>query len=361
MRRSQNTHLEDYGQPRWATWIADVLGLGDYSDGLCRTALARCLLLASALNAAVSAVARRVTGCGRETVRNGIRASLPTDPRVLERRLGAGLRRPLGRADRRRRVPLAIDIHKRPYYGDRHHAPGVTGGQRERGTSRFWSYATVVSLRHGHRHTLGITTVAPKEKLATVVERLLADVRASGVRVRYVLLDRGFYAAEVFELLQRHHLRFVVPVLRRRPTERFFHRGERGWFQHTVESRRRECRASVRVAVVPNPDGRKRPLVFACSDGFASGPRVLLRYRLRFGIESSYRQLGECLAQTTSRDRVYRLLLVGLSLLIREWSVLGQVRVLEIRLQLILTLATQTEPPTPTSTQTPTPTGLPNT
>jgi len=353
MRHPQSTRREDYGQPGWASWVADVLRLKDYSDGLGRIALARCLLLASVLKVAVSALAHRVTGCGRETVRNGLRACLPTDHRELEHHLAWGFRQPLGRRATRRSVPLAIDIHKRPYYGDRRRTPGVTGGPRDRGTSYFWSYATVVSLRRGHRHTLGLTTVEPKEKLVAVVERLLADVRASGVRVRYVLLDRGFYAAEVFDLLERHRLRFVVPVLRRPPTERFFRRGQRGWFAHTLESRRRECRAAIRVAVVPNPDGRKRPLVFACSGGFGSGPRVLLRYRRRFGIESSYRQLGECLAQTTSRDRVYRLLLVGVSLLIRAWSVLSRVRVWTIRVQLILTLNNTTEPPE--STQHPTP------
>jgi putative transposase len=351
MRHTQSTSGEDYGQPRWATWIADVLGITDYSAALSRTAVARCLLVASALRVAVSAVARRVTGCGRETVRHGIRASLPAEVRTLEGRLAGAFRQPLAGRHRRRRVPVAIDIHKRPYYGDRDRAPGVTGGPRDRGTSRFWSYATVVSLRRGHRHTLGLTTVRPKEKLAGVVERLLGHVRASGVRVRYVLLDRGFYAAEVFDLLNRQGLRFVIPVLRRPPSERFFRRGVRGWFEHTVESRRRECRATVRVAVVPNPDGRRGPLVFACSGGFDSGPRVLLRYRRRFGIESSYRQLGECLAQTTSRDRVYRLLLVGVSLLIRAWSIVAAVRVWEIRLQLILGIHT----PHPTAAQAHTP------
>lgn len=105
----------------------------------------------------------------------------------------------------------------------------------------------------------------------------------------------------------------------------------------------------MRVAVLGGPGGR-RPLVYACSEGFWALPPVALRYRRRFGIESSYRQLGECLAYSSSRDAVYRLLLVGVSLLIRAVWV-GSVGVIlgEVRWALIVTLT----PPEPRPTQTP--------
>jgi len=43
-------------------------------------------------------------------------------------------------------------------------------------------------------------------------------------------------------------------------------------------------------------------------------------YRTRFGIETSYRQLGQVLACTTSKDSRVRLLLVGLALLLRQYA-----------------------------------------
>jgi len=42
------------------------------------------------------------------------------------------------------------------------------------------------------------------------------------------------------------------------------------------------------------------------------------KYRQRFGIETSYRQQNEAKAFTTKKDVVYRLLLVGLALLLRQ-------------------------------------------
>lgn len=100
---------------------------------------------------------------------------------------------------------------------------------------------------------------------------------------------------------------------------RLFRRGTRGWFGHTFASRRRaEGAATVRVAAVPGPDG-SRPLVLGCSHEFGPVAGVAVRYNARFGLETGYRQLGQCWAQATSRDVVYRLLLVGLSVLIRAW------------------------------------------
>jgi hypothetical protein len=354
MRHPHITPTDLARQPNWQLWIAQQLGLTDYSDRLARAALVRCLLLAASLRSALSAVARRASGRGRETVRKAIRACLPDDPGQLERRLAAGLRRTLPPARKRRPVPIAIDLHRRPYSGDRDRTPGVTGGKAQRGAKWFWSYATAVSLARGQRHTLALTMLGRADTPAAVVERLLAQVAWSGVGVRYVLLDRGFYAVGVIRALQRRGLRFVLPMVRVARTEPFFRRGARGWFDYTLRGRRRAGAADVRVAVVPGPDGR-RPLVFACSGGFGSLPGVALRYRRRFGIESSYRQLGECLARTTSRERVYRLLLVCVSVLVREgWLAWGGVTLGVVRWSLVVSL-TPAADPTPPNTQPVTP------
>ena len=350
MRPPHTIRPADLCQPGWDAWIADALGITDYSAAVPCTLLARCLLVAATLGAAVSGIARRAVNLGREVVRKGIHASLPDDPRQLEDRIATALRHTLPRKFRTSALPVAIDIHRRPYYGDRASTPGVTGGKAEAGTHWFWSYATAVSLEPGHRHTLAVTVVDPGDTLTAVVERLLRQIMWAGVSVRYVLLDRAFYAAGVIEALTRRGLRFIIPMVRRGAEgTKFFRRGTRGWFDHTLESRRREHHATVRVAVVPGPDGN-RPLVFACSSGWNRVPEVALTYGRRFGIETSYRQLGECLAVTTSRDVVYRLLLVGLSLLIRAWWVCtGRLRLNEVRWLLLSEMSKPTPhtPPTP--------------
>lgn len=347
-------HLSPAGlvrQPGWDRWLADVLRLTDYSHRAPGALLARCLLVASALGAALSAVAKRVAQSGRETVRKGIAAALPTGVRDLEGRLAGGFRRVLPRAWRTRPVPLAIDLHRRPYYGDHDRTDAITGARSENGTNWFWSYATAVSLVPGHRHTLALTAVGPDDTLAAVVERLLAQVNWGGTEVRYVLLDRAFCAVGVINALVKRNMPFIVPMVCRAKAARFFRRGCRGWHQYTLRARRRsEGTATVRVAAVPDTG---RASVFACSAGWSTAAQVALVYGRRFGIESSYRQLGECLAVTSSRDVVYRLLLVGVSLLIRSWWVRGDRPTLnELRWELIMRFS---DPITATQTQTPQP------
>ena len=74
-----------------------------------------------------------------------------------------------------------------------------------------------------------------------------------------------------------------------------------------------ECRFGA-WAARPSDGGRSCPALGANRPFWPANPL----FRKRFGIETSYRQLGEGLAQTTSRDRRYRLLRVGLALLLRN-------------------------------------------
>ena len=118
MRRTPCNPWPVLGQQAWADTLADVLHLTDGAV-VARAAVARCLLAAAALGVAVSAVAKRVAGVGRETIRKAFAADLPADLPTPERHLAAGLRRRFPRSFRKRPIPIAIDTHQRPFYGDR--------------------------------------------------------------------------------------------------------------------------------------------------------------------------------------------------------------------------------------------------
>ena len=173
MRRTPCNPWPVLGQQAWADTLADVLHLTDGAV-VARAAVARCLLAAAALGVAVSAVAKRVAGVGRETIRKAFAADLPADLPTPERHLAAGLRRRFPRSFRKRPIPIAIDTHQRPFYGDRDATPGVVGGKPEDGAKWFWTYATAVSLAPGRRHTLALTAVRPKDTPDAIAERLLA-------------------------------------------------------------------------------------------------------------------------------------------------------------------------------------------
>jgi hypothetical protein len=310
--------------------VVSHLALSDYKRRLPACLLARLLLLASALGRSLSFVAQR---CRRspsdETLRKAVLYNLP-GPDILNARLLAALHALLPACLRRQPRPAALDFHQRPFYGDTT-TPGVRGGKPEAGTRYFWTYATLCLLSRGRRYTVGLTPVRPGETQEEAVCRLLAQAQQAGVRLRYLLMDRAFHDAAVIACLQERRIAFVVPLTRRgdeanpASTARFFRRGQcSGWSSH-------EWSALV---------SRWPPQL------------VAKRYRNRFGIETSYRQLGEGLAATTSKDERFRLLLVGLALLLRQYWCLsidqgGQedlgrgavLRLVELRTWLLIQLA----------------------
>jgi hypothetical protein len=349
--------------------VVSHLALTDYKRRLPASLLARLLLLAGALGRSLSFVAQRCDKApSDETLRKAVLFNLP-GPELLRARLLAALHALLPARLLRRFVPCALDFHQRPFYGEPT-TPGVRGGKREAGTDYFWTYATLCILSRGQRYSVGLTQVSPGETPEQAVHRLLEQAKQAGVRVRYLLMDRAFHDAAVIATLQERGIPFVVPLTRRGDensaagTAQFFRRGQlSGWTSYSWSSRvtrwdeekQKQVRGrgvEVCVAVCVVARGEKRPMVFAAWRINWQPQMVRRRYRSRFGIETSYRQLGEGLAATTSKDERVRLLLVGLALLLRQcWclemdqaGLTGQgrkavLRLVELRTWLVIQLA----------------------
>lgn len=183
-----------------------------------------------------------------------------------------------------------------------------------------------------------MTSVKKGEEQTEVLARLIWQAQQAGLKVRRLLLDRGFYAATTMIWLQNQGIAFVLPVIRRgrkgrtkaqsTGTAKFFVPRRRGWTRYTFTTRPRrqgkkqkQVTVSFDVCIVARSQHcskKKGPLVFACHQIPWSPKEVAKRYRRRFGIETSYRQLGECLVVTCSKHRTYRLLLVLIALVLRN-------------------------------------------
>ena len=286
------------------------------------------LLLLAALRASLSAVVRRFRfGFSHETARQAVRANLPD----LDR-LTAGLVESLyafgGRRWRRRRWDVAIDLHYAPFYGDRN-AAGVVGGPAKQGTKYFYAYATAVLLHRRHRYTVGLLPFAKGLKPHQVVAALLDQMTARGLRLRGVALDSGFDSGETLLLLQQRGLAYVVPLRRKGqgPNRRnacfALPVGTVTELDWVTEKTGKPVRTA---AVVGRRPGEDRVRVYAYGGWPTRAAQAALgrarqakrAYRRRYGIETSYRQMNEGKGRTTKKDLAYRLLLVGLALLLRQ-------------------------------------------
>jgi putative transposase len=279
-------------------------------------------------------------------------ALLATLPQIaeLQRRVNRALQGDLPRGLRRRRQPLAIDLHLVPYHGQPlRDAAEVYRSKAKDGTSHFHAYATCYVIRKGLRFTLALTAVRRGEPLAEVIGRLLAQAAKAGVRPRYLLLDRGFCSVAVIRALQAGRRPFLMPLpLRGRKLDhpkgpsgsRVFATWKRsGWSRYTLtdaQGRKATVAVCVKCRNLRGERGKhgREALVYAYGGGLQPGSYRWVKetYRSRFAIETTYRQLQQARIRTCTRDPLLRLLYVAVALILRNvwvwlhWQVLAERR-----------------------------------
>jgi hypothetical protein len=308
--------------------LRQALSWRDYGRRVTVSKLLDLLLLTAALVSSLSAVVRRFAfGFSHETARQAVHANLPRQGELTDGLLAA-LYLFGTRARRRRRWVVAMDEHRCPFYGDRS-AEGVRGGQKKHGTKYAYSYATAVLVHHRHRLTVGLLALTGTDKPHEVVAALLAQLESRGLSVRGVVLDSAFDSGETLLLLQQRGVSYTVPL---RKKDASANRRNALWelavgTVTAVEWHTDRANRAVRTqAVVVQRPRDKDKKVYAFGGWDDRQARSMVRrarlakrwYRKRFGIETSYRQMNEVKATTTAKDVRYRLLLIGLALLLRQ-------------------------------------------
>jgi hypothetical protein len=272
----------------------------------------------------------------QQAVFDALEAGLPRTLPVLEKRLNCALLTSWPRRLLRRRWPLAIDWHLVPYYGEPHQSRNeMCRSQAKQGTTHFHAYATACIVHYGQRYTLALTWVRRHESTVKVLRRLLARIAEIGVKIKRLLLDRAFFNAPVTAFLQSEHLPFLMPVVFRgrkrtkkakpgvRKSLRWFKRQKAGWYQHTLSNGKEVVPLSICVAYRSYYNRKKKQrgqqkLVFAAWRVRGTPMEIRERYRKRFGIESSFRQMRQARIYTCTRDPHLRLVFVAVAFLLRN-------------------------------------------
>jgi hypothetical protein len=218
---------------------------------------------------------------------------------------------------------IAIDLTLIPYHGQPYEdKKEIVRGAPKSGTTHFHGYATVSIVRDGRRYVVALRFIEYGEELAEIVRWLLKRLKSLKFRIRRVFLDKGFCSQPVFKVLDQHKLSYITPI----PV-----RGKSGGVRTLFQEQSRKTTYTfnspkygaytVQAVVVKRYSkgryGRHKSKWFAYAvAGLPAGilpAQVFQLYRQRFGIESSYRQMNQVRARTSTRNPVIRLLLVGLA------------------------------------------------
>jgi hypothetical protein len=222
-------------------------------------------------------------------------------------------------------LEMAIDLHDEPFYGKSEELRAYTvRGEAREGTTYFWRIATLYVIWRGVRVTLALTYVLPQEKTLAILQRLLNRQTELGFRPKVLYLDKGFCSGKIIAYL---HDEARLPAIVACPIRgkkdqggtRALCRGRKAYrTRYTFTDG-----TTTDLAVVPslkrNPKTGKSKrtwLVYVVIHLDWSAKRVQHRYRHRFGIESSYRQLRQLRAHTNSRNPALRFFFLALALLL---------------------------------------------
>jgi IS4 transposase len=347
MRSRTNCTVTSSEVHAWARgWLLQAKLVKDHG-WLCTAAVVLGIVLrAAARSISISAACRDLAkGPSDQAVRNALHDGLPKTLSVLEDRVNDALTGHLPRGLRRRAWQLAIDWHLQPYYGQPQKSRNeLYFGKPKQGTKEFHAYASACIVEYGRRYTLALTWVRRHESMVVVLRRLLARIREIGLKIKRVLLDRAFFNVSVVEFLKQEELPFVMPVVLRgrapkkgrKPTGlRWIKRQAAGWYPHTMKNAKRQVTVSVCVGYRRHrnrKDGKqvRQKLLFAAWRVRGSPTEIRERYRLRFGIETSYRQMRQARIYTCTRDPHLRLFLLAVGLILRNvWVWIHQTRLAE--------------------------------
>ena len=319
-------------------WLGTALRL-EYEGRKCTpTVLLQVLLIAAARVVSVFAVCRDLADApSNVTIFNALYATLP-HVAELERRLNRALVSKIPRALQRKARVLAIDLTLIPYHGKpAHDKKEIYRSKPKSGTTHFHAYATVAVIHKGYRYTLALTRVEYGEPMKDVVQRLLRIVRRRKVRIRYLLLDKGFYSVSVMTYLKRAGHGFIIPVtLRGRKKSdpnapstgmRALTKKKNGYYRRKIKGKEGKKKITTEITIcVASKDyveektskKRRKKLLYAIWKVRRTWREIRELYRKRFGIETSYRQMNEARIKTCARDPRLRLLFVGIALVLRN-------------------------------------------
>jgi len=242
------------------------------------------------------------------------------------------------------RHKIAIDLTFIPYHGQATQDPKeIRRGQAKSGTTHFHCYATAYVIKKSKRVTLALTYVQADDTLVEVLERLLSRLQALEIRIKRLYLDKQFYTVAVIRHFQTRYpdQEVIIPVVIRgkQGGTRALLQGRRGYYTTYTMCSAKYGKATFDVGVVRKYSkgryGRQGAEWFAyvlLGPIRSPLPQVYEDYRLRFGIESTYRLMNRVRARTSSRSPGLRLLFVSIALTLvniwvfLKWAYLGQPR-----------------------------------
>lgn len=216
----------------------------------------------------------------------------------------------------------------------------VCGGPYDNGTNQFYRHASLHVVENGKRITVFTMMVLPGDGDEYVIETLVKAARSRGIRIRTLLVDRGFDGAKVVNKLNELKQHFLSPAVKHQSIKDAIEAYDKGLTRavtdHTIKGAKKseaKCRLYIRMKkdALPTDAVINRYVAFLTN---LSVEKVILayerlpeEYRKRWGIENGFKAQDNVQAKTTSGHFSVRIVYTILSKILYNIWVLANVMV----------------------------------
>ena len=212
-------------------------------------------------------------------------------------------------------VDIALDMHLIRHWNKKHGADLVRSKSKGQ-IGLYERYVTAQAVGPGGQLALGGLHMPALEDTADYVRRIITACRNSGVEIGTVMLDRGFFSADVIRVLEELGVGYLIPCTNtskvieairdfylgtRNPVSRFrITKSKNDYAEYAMIITVRKKQKRKKKKGEPKPE--ERYIAFA-----TNRPKICTdRYAERWMIETGYRMVENERVRTRSRNVTFR-------------------------------------------------------
>ena len=231
-----------------------------------------------------------------------------------------------------RNMPLrfAIDETDDPYYGKKipENDEYIIKSKRKKSTVYFYRYISLDILIKSRRITLAIFPVKKEVPKIEYIKRMLSIISKMGFTIDILLLDRGFYSAEIFSMLMLKQIPHIMPVKVHSEDMKQLLNGKRSRLAKYTMNKTKdplELDIAIKVCYLMGKYGKHevRNYGYFYYKLDWTPAKIASVYKKRFGIESSYSIRNKVRNRTSTRNPTIRYYYALVSMLLKNiWVML---------------------------------------
>ena len=209
---------------------------------------------------------------------------------------------------KRKRAIVIIDVHEQETHSkDKRTSKYIRGGKHKNGTNFFFKFATIQVIAKTKVLTLAVKFYPRKKHLKQIVHELV-KIAKKYVRIKTLLLDRGFRDVNILNQLEFLRVPMIMPCIKDKKTRKEFEKATRKF--HVVKYWWRNVKgeyADFKLIMMKLDNGKEIGFYTTLRFVWLHTARYYLDlYAKRWNIETGYRMQKLFLPKTTCVEGVVR-------------------------------------------------------